>query len=356
MATTVNNEATLKAGGTSFVGAWEQVHIRKSMINLAGGFGFDTTDFFSKSKLIRMGDPVVVDIDGQPVNTGYIDWMPVAYDADGHFVHIKGRDKTADLVDSSYIGTVNEWKNQSVKNIIINMCAPYGIDVVVDTTVEEAANFLIETFKANDAESAYDQIKDLCIDNGILPLSYGDGFLTLTKVTTKRKATDNLEFGINVSNGRLLQDDRERYSEYNVKGLGISNDNKSQSDYIEPFGRATDSVIKRFKPLTIFQDRSTDSGRCEKRAKWEAALRAGFSRGIVYEVNEWIQKSGKIWDINMLVKVKDDFLGVNTEMVIAEVDYVLDEDSLRTMLLVVDKDTFSGEASEVRTKMELFDA
>jgi prophage tail gpP-like protein len=310
-------------------------------------------DFFQNEGerwAISPGDECIVKIDRQVLCTGYIDSIPISYWDTNHAIEIIGRSKTADLVDCSFVGAANEWKLQTIEKIVKALCLPFGINVAVDTSVTALANSVIETFKANEGDTVYDLISDLCRDNQILPLALGDGKLTLGQATTIDNTYDAIEIEQNAIAAEINQSNLNRYSNYYVKGQGIGGDTKLLIDFIGPMGTHTDTIVTRTRPLVLFSDKATDSGKCRNRAQWEATIRAGYSRAIKYTIPAWTQSNGDIWDINKLVRIYDTFLGIDDTMLISEIEYVMDEDGKRSIITVVDPDTYTGTAADIDIK------
>ena len=348
------NEITLKVNGKSY-GGWTSATVEKSLFNLTGAFGLAATDIYPgqlRKWEIKLGDQCTVQINKQTIITGYIEDIPISYDATSHNIQFGGRDKTGDLVDCSFDGDANEWDRLNIISIIRKICDPFGISVAVDYSVINRFNVpWPENFVANEGDTAFDLISKLCKMNGILPVSYGDGYLTLTRVGTSRgvqnKAHDVLELGRNVKSGSIEQSNKDRFQTYIVKGQGVGNDDKTEAlVYTGPTGRKIDSVINRYRPIVIFTETECDEGRCLERAKWEANLHAGLSRRLEYEVQGWTQSNGKVWPLNALVQVKDNFLGIkNKELLIAALSFNIDSSTgTVTKITVVDPNTLDPSA------------
>lgn len=338
---------------------WSHMRILKSMLSIPGEFSFETFDYsygdFDKWK-IKLGDDVKAVINDVDICTGYIDEIPLVY-GDGNFsIMFSGRDKTADLVDCCYVQSNNEFKNQTILSIIRKLCNPFSITVVVDSSIASVANTEIETFKANEGEFVSDLITDLCRDNGILPMTSGNGKLLLTNATDVENTTDPIQFDTNATRGEYYQSDRKRYSNYYVKGYGISSDDKSLSDYISCGASFSDSIVSRHRPITMFTDNPTDIGKCQRRVQFESRMRAALSRYPKYKIPSWVQSNGDIWEINKTVKVQDDLLGINDTLLIVTAEYlydVSDEDNVSetaTILTLADKDIFSGTANDINIR------
>lgn len=347
-------ELVLKINNVAYSG-FESVHIRKSMLDICGGFIVSTDNFFqggTSNQEIKMGHGVKVEIDGHSIIDGWIDEMPIDFGRNRDHLEISGRDNTCDLVDCVWDESPNEWINQSVKNLIKTFCAKFNITVIIDDSASSEVETKIESFKANEGMPISELIMQLCRDIGILPISKGDGYLTLTKATTADYATDVLIVGGNAEGGRLLQSNINRFSNYEVKGYGIGTDNKALSDFIGCYGDFSDSIISRDRPFVDFAENATTSAICKKRAIWEARIRAGLSRAIIYNVDNWIQTDDKPWQINKLIKVKDDFTGIDDTMIIPAIDYIYDEDDGGDIckIMCVDRNTFSSSEDQINIK------
>lgn len=355
MAKFLENDFILRVAGVDYTG-WHSVHFRDNMEELCNAFAVLTADYFpgeSKRWKFKMGDPYRAFINTTLVSTGFIEDINVFYDTENESMEIKGRSKTLDLVDCQFDGAQNELKKQSISRIISNISAPFNVTVAVDSTAAAQAATIIDTFKASEGEFVAEMIKRLCNDNGIVPLNTPDGNILLTTATTTDFLKDKIKFGENATRGALLQSNANRYSKYIVKGYGNGNDNKSIEDYIQPSGEATDPAIKRNRPIVLFADSPTDSGKCKSKARWESRIRAGNSRIIEYEIDQWSQTNNAIWKKNTLTQVDDTLLGINQLMLLSGLDFIYNEDEGEiTKVKMVDKDMYKLTADAVDIKLE----
>ena len=353
------SELILRINKIAYSG-FESVHIRKSMLDVCGAFIVSTDNFFqggSSNQEIKMGQGVKVEINDSKIIDGWIDEMPIDFGRNRDHLEISGRDNTCRLVDCPWDETPNEWKNQTVKNLIKTFCNKFDITVITDDSASTEVETKIESFKANEGVPISELILELCRDVGVLPISYGDGYLTLTEATTTKYTTDPIIVGGNAEGGRLIQSNKNRFSSYKVKGYGIGTDNKALTDFINCYGEFSDTIISGDKPFVNFAENATTSAICKKKAIWEARVRAGLSRAIIYNIDSWVQSDDKPWQINKLVKVKDDFTGIDDTMIIASIDYIYDEDDGGDICkaLIVDRNTFSLLEDQINIKTR-FDA
>lgn len=346
------SELVLKINGLAYSG-FESVHIHRSMLEISGAFAVIIDNFFHSDNVtpIKMGSGVTVEINGKKVLDGWISKMPISYGANYDRLEIHGKDKTGNLVNCSYVSNVNEWKNQSIKTLITNLCLPQSIPVTVDNTAITETAKIIETYKSSEGIPVSELIIELCRDAGVFAMSIGDGKLTLTKDSSIR-ARDSIVIGENARTGFLVQSNENRFSDYIVKGYGISVDSKTLPDYISPFGSFSDPIIKQYCPKVLFSEGITNSSKCKDKAIMEARIRAGLSRAIIYEVHEWVQINNKPWQVNTLVRVKDSFAFIDDTMLIVSLDFVYKEDDGGdiTKIMVIDKNAFSSSQQPITIK------
>ena len=332
-----------KTKGQEF-GGWTGAKIQKSLYQMTGTFGLTTTDIYPGSFEkwnFSMGDECQISIDDQILITGYVEDILITYDPIKHNIQIAGRDKTGDLVDCCYASTPRQWTGQKILKVIRALCDPFGIDVDVDASVTSEVNqkTISETFKINEGETVFDSILRLC-KKGILPVSYGNGKLILTGTGTE-KTHDDLELGKNIKSGSIDQSNRDRFQTYLVKGQGKQQAGffKSNESIAQPKHEYEDELINRYRPFIILSEGEEKD--FKDIAKWECVQRAGMSRTINYEVQGWTQSNGKVWPLNTLAYVKDSFLGINKQMLIASVLFSIDNDlGAMTELTLVHPETF----------------
>jgi prophage tail gpP-like protein len=337
--------------------SWIKINIFTTMNAISGIAELTSVNYYSgniPNWQFKLGDEYQLLIDDQLVMTGYIDKIDLNYKTRIHNLKLILRDKTADLVDCNWNEDVTEWKNQTVLNLTQNLCSPFEIDVASDAEVAGDIGKIIETFKINEGEFVFDAIMRYCNQFDLIPIRYGDGKLTLSKSTNTKKAYDAIDLNGNVLSRTAVYSNFDRYSDYIVKGIGTANDNKNNyADYIRPSGSVEDSVIQRYRPLVIFDDVATDTGKCTERAKWIKQVQAGLSRGLNYTIAGWNQRNGDIWKINHIVRVFDPVAQIDKDMLISDVRYIFERDKgTRTEITVVDKETYSKVLKDIKTEFD----
>ena len=327
---------------------WKDMRVDRSMAALSGSFTFIAADYYIGRPAewgIKLGDTCEVKINAHTLLTGYIDDVNGRFDKQAHALTVVGRDTVSDLVDCTYDEDAAEWRDITLAQVIKRLCSPYSITVVVDSSVTSDAQTRVEKVVASPGDTVFDVISRHCRAKAIQPVSYGDGTLVLTRATTTERAHDMLEVGVNVKSGGMAQSNRDRFSEYTVKGQGATALSLPLAGSMQPASTpALDNVIGRHRPLTILLEGAADEDTCNKRARWEARMRAARSRSYMYNVRDWLQSNGVPWSINTLVTVNDDKFNdvVNKELLIVSTVFTLNEaNGTMTSLTVADPTAYS---------------
>jgi len=343
-------EATFSiiSNGFKYLDCWKDIEIRMSMDNICNFISISTIDFFVNNPEmwnIKKGSQYVAMISGERVSLGYIDRINPSYSAEGSSFRFFGRDKTCDLVDCSYNGEQFEFKNQTIRSIIQAYCTHFNINLSVDPIVELLVNTTVKNYTINKSRKCGSQISELCMDNGILPISLGDGNLTLTQATLTNVSSDILT-ETNILNADMDDSDMDRFSDYITLTEGRpENSNFStdadwisyQKDNRRLVGTYNDPNIKRNRPYVILTSTSVNLDQCEKRSKYEANIRAAKGLTVNYTIEGWLEvNSKKIWRPNTLVMVRDAKFSLNELMLVNSVilSYTPEEGYLTSLELV----------------------
>lgn len=304
-------------------GGWTRISVRRGIDRLAGEFELGLTDRWSGQETpsrIRPGDPCSVALDGDLVITGYIDSVLPEYDAGQHTIQVRGRSKTADLIDCSVIRFPAEWRNRKLEQIAADLAKPFGLKVA--TTTDTGASF--RQFSIDQGESPYEAIEELCRFRGILATDTVTGDLVFARGGTARAKT-SLILGQNILRCRATITANERFSEVLVKGQQPGGDFIAALSAAQPMGKATDDGIGRYRPRLIVESVSLDAAAATERARHEAAVRFGRSLAATYTVAGWHDIPGSLWRENHLVRVTDPYLGIDQDMLIAGVVWRMDD-------------------------------
>lgn len=317
-------KVSLVSRGTKF-GGWKSVSVKKSIKSICGSFSVSYHDVWnSQNKPWRLipEDPCQVLISGEPVITGFIDTLDLQFDAKSKSISASGRDKTCDLVDCSADIESVEFKKQTPEKIIEALCRPFGIKVINEAgALEPFAQWTIQR-----SETAYENIAKIAKKRGFLVRTNAAGDLVLLG-TKRSRAANSLIEGENILGGGCRYDSTNRFSRYKVQtqaqgsGFFDKEDVDSETVITGIEAVATDSVVKRHRPLIIVSSSPGSDEDAKKRAQWEATVRAAQSAIPKITLYGWRQSNGKLWDINQVTRLSSPWLGIDQDVLISEIEY-----------------------------------
>ena len=330
------SELGLTIGGTRFTG-WQEVSVDRSIENISGGFEIvaaETELEDPPARAFRPGQKCTIDLDGDVVVTGWIDAVTVAWDDTDHTITVRGRDVTGDLVDCS-VEKIRQMDGRTLDQIVSEICKPFGIQVRSETDT----GIPFETFTVSDGDEAFAAIERACRIRAVLPVSDGLGALVLTRAGTAR-ASGELELGVNILAASFERSDEERFSEYVVRYQQQPQSGWAATASTEQEGKAKDAGVARYRPRIIIGETQGDGATFSDRATWEASVRLGRSLRGSYTVAGWTDGAGATWKPNTIVRVRDPLAGIDTDLLIASVEFTKGPDGTRTVLTVSPRTAF----------------
>lgn len=326
------NKVELKIDAKTYSG-WKSVKVVRSIETLAGRFDLSLTS--AKPFPIPRGGAVELLLYGQTIITGYSDNIKGSIGEDQYGLQTSGRDKTGDLVDASALVDSQELLNVTLREIVETVIEPFGISAVFE--VEPPEKFKKFSFQE---ESGFEAIERACRLRGVFATSDQSGQIIIQEYG-KIRANTSLETGKNVFRATSALEEASRFSEYRVFGQQSGNDNISAQASAEPEGSAIDEGVKRYRPLIIIAEGSIDSAIAQKRAEWEAAVRAARATSAEVTVKGWLDSAGELWRENRVVKCLIPEIGISGDMLIKEVSYSLsNEEGENTTLVLVRPDAY----------------
>ncbi|ECN9826053.1 baseplate protein, partial [Salmonella enterica subsp. enterica serovar Johannesburg] len=126
----MNNTVFLRVNGRDW-GGWTSVRISAGIDRIARDFNVSITRQWPGGEdvpPVKNGDAVEVLIGDDLVITGWVEALPLRYDAQTIMTGIVGRSKTADLIDCSASPAQHNGKNLFL--IASALARPFGVDVV----------------------------------------------------------------------------------------------------------------------------------------------------------------------------------------------------------------------------------
>jgi prophage tail gpP-like protein len=319
-------------------------------------------------RLIRMGEPFRLVLDGETVVQGFIDAVAPDYDAEDHVLTVTGRERTADLVDcAAVVDGPHEFRDLRLDEVCRRLCEPFKIPVRVECEVGRP----FPRFAIEPGEQAWDAIERGCRQRAVLATGDGRGTLVLTRSGLGGDGAGAVVLGGpegNIKRGRGQFDWSERHhlvvvrgqaeggggraggeGLYDVsgpgqpvliEGAGTSGPQAPQGT-LRGQGRATDPAVSRWRPLVILADAQGDGPGFQEQADWAVRRAAGASGRIGYTVPGWRGGSGALWRRNTLIEVSDAYLGLRAaRLLVAAVCFCVSADGSFTELELADRDAF----------------
>ena len=302
-----------------------------------------SASFYSNSSSIvpfSIGDSIRVEVNGVTKLDGFIDEFETQADiSTGTTVQIEARDKVQDLLDST-LKDVRQFEPPiSLEQIIRATLDDLGLTDVGITN--NAPN--LELFQLNDlisgemTQNAFEFIDLHAKKRQVLLTGDGAGNIVIQRATQQNTIPgilvlrDEVGLGTNINNikrSRRKENHTERYGIYVARSQGnlsaLAEVNIPPADGVNVSGDSfTDSEIRNTRNLVINPEQSSDAATNTNRAEWEANIRK--TRSFVYTCQvQGHQLNGQNYDINRLVQVQDEVLGVNELLLIKCEEYIED--------------------------------
>lgn len=333
---------TLTVDGMDYAG-WKRVEISAGVERQARDFSLDVTWRWpgseSRPLRIRHGARCQVRIGGDVVLTGYVDATPIEYDKSSITTRITGRSLTQDLIDCSVAAQPGQWRGQTVLQVVRALAGQYNIDVVDEAG--DAATVADHTVEPG--ETVFESIDRLLSLSELLSTDDEHGRLVLAKPGGAGRAGDALELGVNVLRGHAPLDFSAVYSEYQCIGQRAGTDDEFGEAASEVSAAVLDPRASRYRLKVVQPSGQLSATLAQRRAEWERDSALGRALTIEYEVQGWRQSSGALWRPNMIVRVRDELVGVDRDMLISEVTYSLGDEGTKALLVVAPPEAFNPE-------------
>lgn len=335
---------------------WLDVKIEVGLMQLARTFSVGTTRRVADGIAdigIRLGDSVVVKVDGDIVLTGYVTLVDVKYSATSVSISVEGSSKAIDLVECCIPdGKAKSYKNLTPLHLLNNLASNYDIEVLDQIGITDKVSMDV----APDQKIG-DAIIQFAKSNSYLVTDNEFGQLILCRPGSEAAAGDSVFYGVNVVAGSLHQASNALYSKYICLGQGTNPDSERPlSDNQLAKSAINSNVRKRVKVYK--HSGNAQASQLQKRVNNTMAQAIASSQKLTYEVHGWRQSSGALWKVNSLVRVVDDFLSIKRTLLISKVTYALDSSGMRTTMELMHADAFlnvEAKSSDVAIKLKTTD-
>lgn len=377
---------TLEVFGKKYTG-WTEASIFRSIECISGNFTFSATSSPSDPFPIGVGLSCRVYIDSTMVLNGYIDSVDVSYDADSHNITIKGRDKTADLIDSTIIG-VKEFQGMNLIQVIQKILDDNNMD---DIQIKNLAGDITAIFPDIDpaatpiSQTRFAFIETYARKRQVLITTDGLGNITLVRgaLGTSPAILQSVIGGAqnNIKSASVKYDLSKRFYQYTLQsqqnpsaisdteegdasnadtGGDANNPDESgdNDDYgqgeqpvdietvVTQSGTAIDAAIRPSRVSETIARTCDSSVNLTQLAIWTANLARARSTEYELVVQGHYQDDAQtmVWQPNILVPIIDDFSDIDATMLVKSVEFKVSLSSgTTTTLCFVDSDAYTLE-------------
>lgn len=334
---------------------------------VADAFSFEATSKDGVPLPFKGGEACSVTVDGEKVISGFIEIANPSGDAESHDISIRGRDKTGDLVDSHMGGDRSDRPDlsdigtaASLKTICEKVIAHIGADIdVIDEVSPPLFDVANDLASPEPAQNAFEFLEGLARKRQVLLSSNADGNLVITRAAgvTGAGVIQNL-VGSNTNNVityDAIYDTTGRFNTY----IMASQLNPTVNPYLEAApetmvnqkAESLDEDIRASRQFAFIMENSSGSTVGQQRADWEANIRK--ARGLLYSVSldGYRDQGGQLWTTNVLVPVRDEYAGIDSQMLVNAVEFSFDVENGRTTTLsLIHPDAYKQEPVEPETE------
>lgn len=330
--------------------AWEEISVERSLDTLTGQFDLTLARREETNKPpvpFDAGAAVQVELNGVVVITGFIDSIKPSIDSESISLQLSGRDKAADLVDCSAMNKPGSWANADPKTIITDLAQPYGISVQFDGDMGKP----LRKFALQPQESPFAAMERIARFRGFILYSLPDGTVAVG-APDAGVAIAHLIEGENILAASAQHAVNERFAEYIVKGQQAGNDTTNGRAASNQQASAKDPAITRPRTLIIVAEDQASKADLQKRADWEANVRAARAQSFDVTVKGWRPDAGTaVWPINRAAKLTAPSLRVDAELLITATKFTRNESGTTTTLTLQRRDAWTPEPLPANAKV-----
>lgn len=315
------HEIALVLDGQGYLG-WTELAVETSIDAASGSFELTLS---TRERTAAAEWPIVegaaceVLLAGRPLITGWIDVVERTIDAEFIGLRVRGRDRTADLVDCAAIHRPGSWRGRKLSQIAGELLAPFGIGLTMRG--DEGAPFT--RFALQQGETVFAAIERMARYRGLALWSPGDGTLSIGNPDSGQR-TGMIRLGHNVIAATASRDLTERFSTYLLKGQASGSDLRNGEAAAHVQSEAADPGVRRYRPMLVVGEEQADPTALKRRAAWEAAVRAGRGESLSATVPGWLTDAGEPWQAGSRADCQLPALKVAGDLLVERVRFTRD--------------------------------
>lgn len=298
--------------------------VDRSVDTLAGAFSFVATARVGRTYPIRVGQACKVFVSGVKQIDGFVESVGVSYSGGSHTISISGRDKSADLIDSTIGPNIDLKGPITLAGVCKAVIAEMGVGMTVASNVQGLAPFKdSEIASAEIDKQGFAFLESFARQRQVFLTGDGAGNLVIARAGSAKSGTglQNVLDGQknNIKESSSSNDVSQRFNLYDVAAqLNVSafDTDVSSESIANQGGGAIDGDIRASRRLYFQAEKSADGNTSRERATWEANIRRARSSTYSATVAGFQQEDGSLWSLNQLVSVNDEFADIRAEMLV----------------------------------------
>jgi prophage tail gpP-like protein len=271
---------------------------------------------------IHEGDRCKLTVDGNAMIDGWVDEATTAYTPVHYELSASGRSTACDLVDCAALNTPGQWTGQRIGAIATDLVRPFA---AVSVVVSGDQGPKIPKFTLQRGETVGAALCRLARLRTMLVYTAGTQ-LVLAKVGTNRTTTV-LRRGVNILEGSRKGSLADRFSEYVFKGQTRARDEVNGVVANQMRGAVQDRAVTRHRPMLVVAGGADGPADLGARAIMERNQRAGRAERVTVKVLGWKTDEGYLWEPNLRVRVTDDWLDVDQDMIVVSASFSFQGDT-----------------------------
>lgn len=346
---------TIEVNGTEYINL-KSVNYRSGMLDFNNECIFVIGLRYGEVSPIKVYDDIVVRMDNNIVMKGYIYKASITYGNNDHTISFYVTDYTRDFADSS-IDVINDLSaSLCIKHIIESVIKSLGISgVSVEEKVQDLKNFsgMIDRISPEVGENAFDYCDGLCYKRQVIMRTNSRGNIELVRnskseyneslrnafgdTSANNMITGSYDYDISQSFNRYIVKSNETTDDQTPYGLSGSSYSKKASNQV---GKYVDPSVRNGRQQVVISQEASSSVDNVSQAKWLADYgRATRTRLTVNYSSHSL--GGEILEANRLVRVYDDFTGIDDLMLIDSIECTTDLNGGDSAIIsLIDKNSF----------------
>jgi prophage tail gpP-like protein len=289
-------------------------------------------------------DEIKIYIDNNLILTGYIIGRNIDYDSSSHTITFEGADRATDLIDSDVIQKsynirsfpklvsqtlLDNGYNLKVINNVIGLPLLDQNEKVNTESGETIINFLFRYAQ---------KVQALLTTNedGNIVITREDKIGNIGNIVSEQNGGNN-----NILSASYRESTKDRFNIVEVFSQDTNDFHTEQASNQQ--GKSIDRDIRSPRRRRIVFSNPTTSKFLNDYAKWFINVKR--AKGKTYNTRLQGYYGASLWKSNNLVKVKDDFAGLNGEFLIQDVTYSKSLNGSFTDLVIIEKGSLALEPS-----------